>query len=1294
MSGPFGAGALQYFSGEKNFYPHTLDQSLTFTKGNGSFLERKPSTAGNTRVWAWSGWIKKNVSNVSGGGQPYLWYAGDASSNDTGIYIYGGTGSVADQVVMELITASPSGSSNIRTDAKLRDTTAWYHIVGILDTTQATSSNRMKLYINGQHQTDLSSSTYPTQNFEGIVNNTTYDHYIANRGSSEANMYMAEVNFIDAPIFTAATTSGSATVTGISSTASLKVGMAVSSSTTSVIPDGTTIASIDSSTQITLSANATATNGSAPLSFNATIDFFGETKQGIWIPKKYVGPYGTNGYHLNFRDDTTVEGFNTVTYTGNDSANSISGIGFSPDFVWLKQRNAAENHFLTDSVRGAGLHLRSDATTAESDNSATFTSFDGDGFSLTGSGSAVAQINDDGDTYVGWCWEAGGAPTATNSAGAGATPTAGSVKIDGSNLGSALAGTIPATKISANTTYGFSIVTYTGTGSNATVAHGLGAVPKWMIVKKLSDSQAWQVYHVGNTVDETGATVSPEDEKLTLNTTAHTVTDSTSWNDTAPTSTVFSVGSGNGTNQSSQTYVAYLWSEKAGFSKFDKYTGNGSSSGPTITVGFKIGVLLIKRGNAVEDWQILDNTRNPSNPVTQVLVPNLSDQEASFPSGKVEFTSDGFKLINDGVGYNGSGDNYIYMAFADTRDVTFFGDQSGNGNNFTPTNLTYTDSVPDVPTNNFPVINSNYQDASASAVGINSVTLSHGNLAVIGTSADFDVKSFTFQLPKSGKWYFEYTVGGAGNGWGFCKVGEEDNITGGGGLGALVSSRGGGIQSNGFYMSDGSSANATPPSIIFKKADGSTTVDTFTASQIHQVAIDVDGGKVYYGVDNTYYNSNGLEGGNPSAGTNHLLTFDFIGVDVTLMTQVTSSNVVNQNWNFGQNGDFNNTKVPQGNADKNGIGDFFYAPPTNFLALCSKNLPDPVIDPNNNEQPQDYFGTLTYTGNGSNGRSIVDSEASVNGTVNFTPNWVWIKDRSAANNHVWVDSVRGVDSVIFSNSATPVASGATQVSSFNDGGFTNGTGQTYVNENTNTYVAWNWKAGGTAVSNTEGDVTSSVSASTEAGLSIVTYTATGSGDITVGHGLGVAPEMIIGKVKNQSYDWRIFALLAGATNQLGFSNAAAAGGVSFGATAPTSTVFTAGRGGTDNMNFGAGDQVVAYCFASKEGYSKVGLYTGNASPTNGTDVFTGFRPAWVMIKSAIGGTGHWNIYDDARQPINPNQQILRADLENDETSASSSLAIDFLANGFKARSTHVNVGQRDYVYLAFAEQPFKYANAK
>ena len=359
----------------------------------------------------------------------------------------------------------------------------------------------------------------------------------------------------------------------------------------------------------------------------------------------------------------TVNHMGTLTYTGNGSSRSITsgatGIGgeisFTPDWVWIKNRNGTGIHGLFDSSRGATKYL----STVSTDNEATasgVTSFDSNGFSL---GSA---FNQDTLTFVAWNWKAGGAPTATNSAGAGNTPTAGSVKIDGVNLGSALAGTIPATKISANTTSGFSIVTYTGTGTAGTIAHGLGAIPNMYMVKCLDNSASsdhWYVYHAG-------IASNAEDYEIYLNLTARAYENNNyPWNETKPTNSVFSIKTLQDVNQSSKLYVAYCFAEVEGYSKFGSYLANGSG-GEFVYLGFRPAWVMIKEiTSGSTQWLIFDSTRAPFNMIDDVVL-STTIQVEGFSSGmELDFVSNGFKIRGSNNDLSYSGKTHIYMAFAE-----------------------------------------------------------------------------------------------------------------------------------------------------------------------------------------------------------------------------------------------------------------------------------------------------------------------------------------------------------------------------------------------------------------------------------------------------------------------------------------------------------------------------------------------------------------------------------------------------------------------------------------------------
>ena len=319
--------------------------------------------------------------------------------------------------------------------------------------------------------------------------------------------------------------------------------------------------------------------------------------------------------------------FNTVQWTGNASTNAITGVGFRPDWIWGKSHTSGYSHQLYDVVRGATYSLKTNGYTAQETLSTGLTSFDSDGFTL----GSNTNINASGHTVTGWNWKANGS---------GVSNTDGSIT----------------STVSANTTAGFSIVTYTGTGSAATVGHGLGSAPSVIIQKKTSASATWLVKHPG--IGTNGY--------IRLDATNASATDSAVWNSTDPTSTVFSIGTDATINGSGATSVAYCFTPVKGFSKFGSYTGNGNADGTFIYTGFKVSWLLLKMSSGVQGWFLVDNKRaNPYNPVDGSLHPNASAAEDTASDFFVDFTSNGFKLRNNDAQLNGSGSTYIYMAFAE-----------------------------------------------------------------------------------------------------------------------------------------------------------------------------------------------------------------------------------------------------------------------------------------------------------------------------------------------------------------------------------------------------------------------------------------------------------------------------------------------------------------------------------------------------------------------------------------------------------------------------------------------------
>ena len=331
--------------------------------------------------------------------------------------------------------------------------------------------------------------------------------------------------------------------------------------------------------------------------------------------------------------DNGEEHFNTILYTGDGSAdNDITGVGFAPDFVWAKNRGAADAHWVLDSTRGATKGLYTNGNAAENTQNHLI-SFDSDGFSV---GNQANGLNTSSNNYVAWNWKANGGTTTTNDASATSVGTIDSV-------------------YQANTTAGFSIVTYTGTGSAGTIAHGLGATPKTYWIKRRSSGTAdWYIYH-----SSIGAT-----KNLRLNKTDALNTDSNIFNDTEPTSSVFSLGS-SFSNTSSKDYVAYCFAEIKGYSKFGSYTANGNADGPFIYMGFKPAFVIFKRTDGgTSAWQMHDRTRETVNDGSSpALKPNQSDAEFSK---NVDFLSNGIKIRDTSSDLNGSADQeYIYIALAE-----------------------------------------------------------------------------------------------------------------------------------------------------------------------------------------------------------------------------------------------------------------------------------------------------------------------------------------------------------------------------------------------------------------------------------------------------------------------------------------------------------------------------------------------------------------------------------------------------------------------------------------------------
>ena len=328
--------------------------------------------------------------------------------------------------------------------------------------------------------------------------------------------------------------------------------------------------------------------------------------------------------------------FNTKLYTGTGATHSVTGVGFQPDFTWIKQRNGTYYHQAYDSVRGAGYHLAPNDPAAQSAlDTAGLSAWGVDGFTVN----TRAQSNYNTATFVAWDWKMG-----TTSGLSG--------------------GTITPTGYSINTTAGQSIIAYTGTGSNATLPHGLGVAPEMIIVKRLNSSDNWTIGH------QSMKTSSPWDWANKLNTTAAPSNDNTQWNDTAPTSTLFSIGTSTEVNNSTSTYIAYCFAPVKGYSKFRNYYGNSDADGQFIYTGFRPAYVLIKATVGTINWNIYDTKRTPYNP-EDPLWANTTGTESSIGAYNVDLLSNGFKARTTSSQVNSTSyDPYVYMAFAESPIVS------------------------------------------------------------------------------------------------------------------------------------------------------------------------------------------------------------------------------------------------------------------------------------------------------------------------------------------------------------------------------------------------------------------------------------------------------------------------------------------------------------------------------------------------------------------------------------------------------------------------------------------------
>jgi hypothetical protein len=615
----------------------------------------------------------------------------------------------------------------------------------------------------------------------------------------------------------------------------------------------------------------------------------------------------------------------------------------------------------------------------------------------------------------------------------------------------------------------------------------------------------------------------------------------------------------------------------------------------------------------------------------QALTPS-SFTEVSATTGRIEA-----KLYAGSFGTNG-----FWLPFNNNSTAAALGtDYSGNSNTWTVNNLSVTagagnDSLVDTPTSISATdtgvggeIRGNY--ATFNALALNGNTLSNGNLDYLAGGNNKPTLT-TIGIPASGKWYIEITDVNSSSGAFIGGVG-----TASANVGTYL-----GADANGWsYQTHASSAG------YFNNNIFTTTgrINGHGSNTILGIAIDRDAQKIWFAINGTFVNS-----GAPASGTN--AQYSNLPTSGELFAGGSAATGQNITFNGGQRA-------------------FAYTAPSGFKALCDTNLGAPVV-----AKPNTLFDVVKYDGTG--------AAQSITGLA-FNPDFVWLKRRDSADSHQLFDIIRGATNFLGSDTTNAEQTLATLLTSFNSDGFSIGS----YYPSSSTWAAWAWDAGtSTDPSNTAGSITSQVRANVSAGFSVATWTGTGSGSATVGHGLGVAPRMMIVKDRSNARNWLVYHTTLGASSGVALNSTGAASGADAGwwnNTSPTSTVATIGTYGNESANY------VGYFWTPVVGYSSMGSYVGNGS-SDGSFVYTGFRPRWILVKASSFTQG-WALFDTARSTYNASSMVF---LQPNTSNSESTTDIDILSNGFKARANdgNMNGSGQTYIYYAVAENPFQYARAR
>jgi len=911
-------------------------------------------------------------------------------------------------------------------------------------------------------------------------------------------------------------------------------------------------------------------------------------------------------YSITVTPPLPSDKFKVVTYTGNGSTQSITGVGFKPDLVWVKVRSTTGSGPLADSSRGTRKAMYSNLDSADYTFPAGqgVTSFDADGFSIGDNSTGNGGYNGNGKTYVAWCWKANGGTTSSNSDG-----------------------TITST-VQANQDAGFSIVTYTGTGANATVGHGLGAQP-YVVITKGRDSVVgttnWRVY-----TNALGGT-----KNLKLNGNDAAATGNSTWNDTDPTSSVFSLGTSGDPNGNNATYVAYCFAPVAGFSKFGSYTGNGSANGPIVETGFEPAFLIVKSTTG-SGWDIWDNKRNTTNPRNTILTTN--NNAADYTSTSIvgiDFLSNGFQIKNTNADHNANGNKYIYMAFAADPDTeaptlassfnieTYTGtgaDRSITGLGFSPNfvwakrrsatedNVIF-DSLRGVQ-KQLSTNKTNAESTKTNAISsYDSDGFTTGANNALNTSGE-DYVAWTFKTDNNEPTIFSpsQTVGGI----------KSTNLT------LNLNLAGGSYSGSGTDLTDLSSAGET-----FSRSSAGNIKEGFGGYYI-----DLEGNDQYWTSDTSVATTTGND-----------ITIEF-WIRSESASQNSYANIIDAN---------HGTAV----AGSSGQGWVIQMRGSNYNSYYFAYYDGSTYQSNSDSE------LFTLTNNEWTHIAIVKSGTSVQAYKNGVAGNSWTAGNATLqypNQKVKLGQWISSDSRGFNGSFAQV--------------------RFYSDALSSSEVTTNYNATKELFTTIE----SIVSANANAGFSIVKYEGDGNSGTKIPHGLSAAPEMVISKSLDSTNGWNVYHTSLSTNYMIKLNSTSAAfdatagtkgGGITVDATTMT---ILAGASNQDNNNK-SGDNFIAYCFHDVAGYQKFGSYTGSGTTNSITGL--GFKPDWLMIKRATGGSSNGWVICDSKRGVGVN---LRADTDGAEADESA-YTTSFDSDGFTLEQAggNTNVSGSTYIYWAVAK---------